>query len=409
VIVPLGQGDDNRTPPPHGWQDGCMQLSQAARTMPHSGIRLVAELVAQRPDAIKLHIGDTDFPTSDHIAEAAARAARDGFTRYPPSGGYPSLRELLVEKLRRRNAVEVTADRVVVTTGGAGALFTSFMTILDPGDEALLPDPGWSTYPSMLHSLGMSWRGYPLDPARGYEPDLEALEGLVGPRTKAIVVNSPGNPTGAVYARATLDHLARFAERHELWLISDECYDELVFEGEHVSMARLADPDRTVSVFSFSKTYAMTGWRLGYLVAPAAAAGALARAQVPAYASASSVVQKAGEAALTGPQDSVREMREAYRRRRDASVGQLDDAGLGYVRPSGAFYLMVDVSRGGTSAEVARRLLEEEGVAVVPGDAFGPGGEGMVRVVLAAPDADIAEGLSRLARLLARSPALRVS
>jgi aspartate/methionine/tyrosine aminotransferase len=386
-----------------------MQLSHAAQTMPHSGIRLVSELVAQRPEAIKLHIGDTDFPTADHIVEAAARGAREGFTRYPPAGGYPSLRELLAEKLRTRNAVDAGADRVVVTTGGAGALFTSFMTLLDPGDEVLLPDPGWSTYPSMLHSLGLTWRGYPLDPERGYEPDLDALAALVGARTRALVVNSPGNPTGAVFARSTLEALADLAEKHDLWLVSDECYDELVFEGEHVSLARLADPARTVVVFSFSKTYAMTGWRLGYLLAPPAAAGALARAQVPGYASASSVVQKAGEAALTGPQRQVHEMRQAYRRRRDEAVALLDAADVGYVRPSGAFYLMVDVSRGGTSAEVARRLLEEENVAVVPGDAFGPGGEGMVRVVLAAADADIAEGLTRLVRLLERSPAVHAS
>jgi aspartate aminotransferase len=357
------------------------------------------------PDAIRLYVGDPDFGTPEHIIEATARAARDGFTRYTPSAGLPSLRELLVEKVRARNGIECSADQVIVTTGGAGALFTTFMTVLDPGDEVLLPDPAWTNYPPMLHTLGARWTGYPLDPACGFEPDLDALEGLVGPRTKAILVNSPGNPTGAVFRRGTLEALVAFAERHDLWLVSDECYDEMVFEGEHVSVATLGAPERTISIFSFSKSYAMTGWRLGYAVAPPALAAALGQAQEPVVSNTSSVVQKAGEAALTGPQDCVRVMRDAYRARRDAAIERLDAAGIGSIRPHGAFYLMVDISRAGDSATVARRLLEEEQVAVVPGTAFGANAEGMVRIALSVAQEDIAEGIDRLVRLVLRAAA----
>jgi len=379
--------------------------SQSAQTAPRSLIRLMGDAARRVPDAIKLYVGDPDFGTPDHICEAAARAGRDGFTRYTPSAGLPTLRELLVEKVRVRNGIDCSADQVIVTTGGAGALFTTFMTVLDPGDEVLLPDPAWTNYPPMLHTLGARWTGYPLDPASGFEPDLSALEGLVGPRTKAILVNSPGNPTGGVFRRETLEALVAFAERHDLWLISDECYDEMVFEGEHVSVATLGAPERTISIFSFSKTYAMTGWRLGYAVAPGAIAAALGQAQEPVVSNTSSIVQKAGEAALTGPQDCVGVMRDAYRTRRDAAIERLDAAGIASIRPRGAFYLMVDVSRAGDSTMVAHRLLEEEHVAVVPGTAFGANAEGMVRIALSVAHDDITEGIDRLVRLVLRAAA----
>jgi aspartate aminotransferase len=380
-------------------------LSRSAQTAPRSLIRLMGDAARRVPDALKLYVGDPDFDTPEHIIEAAARAGRDGFTRYTPSGGLQTLRELLVEKVRVRNGIDCAAEQVIVTTGGAGALFTTFMTIVDPGDEVLIPDPGWTNYPPMLHTLGARWTGYRMDPAEGFEPHLDALEELVGPRTRGILVNSPGNPTGAVFRRETLEALVDFAERHDLWIVSDECYDEMVFEGEHISMATLGAPERTISIFSFSKSYAMTGWRLGYAVAPAAVAPALAKAQEPVVSNTSSVVQKAGEAALTGPQDCVRVMRDAYRSRRDAAAGRLDAGGIGYILPHGAFYLMVDVSPAGDADTVARRLLEEERVAVVPGTAFGATGEGFVRIALSVAQADIEEGLERLARLVVRAAA----
>jgi aspartate/methionine/tyrosine aminotransferase len=348
--------------------------------------------------ALRLDIGDPDFDTPAHIVEAAARAAREGFTHYGPSAGLPSLRELVAA---RRGCA---AEHVVVTTGGCGAIFVTFLSLLDPGDEVLVPDPGWSHYVPMALQVGATPVGYPLDPARGFEPDLAGVEERIGARTRAIVINTPGNPTGAVFTRETLSALLELARGRDLWVISDECYDGLVLEGEHVPAGGLRDLDRVVGVYSFSKTYAMTGWRVGYAIAPSRVAPLLALAQEPVVSCPSTVAQKAAEAALTGPQELLDEMRRSYRRRRDGALEALDARGVRYVRPRGAFYLMVDVSAAGeTSADVAERLLQEELVAVVPGSAFGPGGEGMVRLSLAAADDVVATGVERLAALLART------
>lgn len=362
--------------------------------LPRSGIREIMELALELPDAIRLEIGDPDFATPPHVVEAAAAAALRGWTHYSPGVGLPSLRALLAEKASARNGIACGPENVVVTTGAAGALHSCLLALLDPGDELLVPDPGWTTMAAMARAAGVVPVGYPLDRARGFALDAAAIESRIGPRTRALVLNSPGNPTGAVATRDELSRAVELAERHGLWLLSDECYEDLVFEGEHVSPATLGDPAHVVSVFSFSKSYAMTGWRVGYAVAAPHVVRLLAKAQEPVVSSASTVSQKAAEAALLGPQDVVTEMRDAYRRRRDAALALLDRAGVGYVRPGGAFYLMVDV---GSSGDFARRLLVERRVAVVPGEAFGAGGAGLVRVSLAAADDAIEQGLSRLA------------
>jgi aspartate/methionine/tyrosine aminotransferase len=360
----------------------------------------MAALARAVPDALNLGIGDPDFTTPAHIIDAAARAASEGFTKYTPSSGFASLRELIAAKVRARNGLDVSVEQVVVTTGGCGGLFTTLLVLLDPGDEVLLPDPGWANYPPIVHVLNGRPVFYPLDPQHRFEPDLEALEARIGPRAKVIIVNSPGNPTGAVFGRAPLAGIVELARRHDLWVISDECYDELVFEGRHVSTGAVGDPERVVTVFTFSKSYAMTGWRIGYVVGPRELAAAVGKAH-----NASSLSQKGAEAALAGPQACVGEMRDAYRERRDLVAGLLDAANVGYVRPRGAFYLMADVSPAGPSLPFARRLLEEQHVAVVPGSAFGPGGEGFARVSLCvAPDV-LRAGAERLAAAVRGSAA----
>lgn len=359
------------------------------------------DLALELPGAIRLEIGDPDFPTPRHIVDAAAQAARDGFTHYGPSMGLASLRELIAGKLSARNRFECGPDEVVVTTGACGGLYACLLALLDPGDELLVPDPGWTTMIPMALAAGVTPVGYELDRSRGFALDPAAVEARIGPRTRAIVVNSPSNPTGAVAGRDALAAVLELAGRHGLWLISDECYEELVFDGEHVSPAALGERQRVISVFSFSKSYAMTGWRVGYAAAPPAVARLIAKAQEPLVSSASTISQKAAEAALLGPQECVAEMRAAYRRRRDGALAQLDAAGVDHVRPGGAFYLMVDVSASGESAEeFARRLLVEHGVAVVPGDAFGSLGADMVRVSLAAADDLIERGLDGLTAAL---------
>ena len=380
-------------------------VSSRIRDLPRSGVREMMELALANPGAIRLDVGDPDFDTPAHIIEATARAAREGFTHYGPSSGLLSVRELAAAKVAAVNGIDCLPEQVVVTVGGSGAIFATLLALLDPGEEVLLPDPAWPNYLALAGAAGVVPVRYALDARRGFEPDVEELERRIGPRTRAIVVNSPGNPTGAVFSRPALAALLETAARRGLWVVSDECYDELVLEGEHVSTAALGDSDRIVSVFSFSKTYAMTGWRLGYAVAPRTVAPLIALAQEAILSCPSTLAQKGAEAALTGPREPVETMRAAYRRRRDRALDLLDAHRVRYVRPRGAFYLMVDVVQAGVaSRDFARRLLLEEGVAVVPGSAFGPAGEGMVRVSLAASEESLATGLERLARALDPAP-----
>jgi aspartate/methionine/tyrosine aminotransferase len=364
------------------------------------------ELALELPDVVRLEIGDPDFDTPGHIVEAAARAARDGFTHYSPGAGLPSLRGLIADKAGARNGIACAAENVVVTTGACGGLYSTLLALLDPGDELLVPDPGWATVTPMALAAGAVPIPYALDRARGFALDPAAVAARIGPRTRAVLVNSPGNPTGAVFAREALEELLELAGRHDVWLISDECYEDLVFRGEHVSPAALAGLERVVGVYSFSKSYAMTGWRIGYVVARADVARAIVKAQEPVVSSASTVSQKAAEAALTGPRGPVEHMLGEYRTRRDRAVELLDAAGVPYARPDGAFYVMVDVSAAGEpSQEFAFRLLRQRQVSVVPGSAFGANGESMVRVSLAAALADVELGLERLAAQLVPSTA----
>jgi aspartate/methionine/tyrosine aminotransferase len=383
------------------------EVSRAITTTPHSGIRVMADLARQVPNVTRLEVGDPDFVTPEHIIDAAASAARAGYTGYPPSAGYPHLRELIAEKVTKRNKLPTTPDQVVVTTGGGGGLFTTFLALLNPGDEVLVSDPVWPGYPAQIHLQNGVVKRFPLDRHRGFALDPDAIESAITPRTKVLVINSPCNPTGVIYEVEALKRVVEIADRHDLWVISDECYDQIVLEGKTVSLATLGARDRIITVFTFSKTYAMTGWRIGYVVAAPELAAIIGKLQEPVVASASALSQKGAEAALLGPQDVVGEMVSSYRERRDLAMELLDGEGIGYVRPRGAFYLMVDTSPAGDSLEFAQRLLREEHVATVPGSAFGPGGEGMVRVSLASSKKDLEFGLRALSTCLRRQAEIR--
>jgi aspartate/methionine/tyrosine aminotransferase len=373
-------------------------LNHEIENMPRSGIREIMDLARQMPDVAQLSVGEPGFATPQHIVQAAEEAMEQGFTKYTPNAGLPSLREQIVSKLRSVNGLDVGLDNVVVTTGAVGGLATSLMAIVEPGEEVLLPDPGWPNFQMMVTCSRAVSRLYPLSPEDGFWPRVEALKELVGPRTKAIIINSPCNPTGAVFSAELIKSLVDFAAHHDLYLIADEVYEQLVFEAEHISPARF-DPDgRVVGVHSFSKTYAMTGWRVGYTVASQGVAALIAKLQEPFFSCASSVSQKAAEAALTGPQDCVAEMRREYQKNRDLACKLLADAGLEFFRPLGTFYLIVDISPFGMdSYTFARRLLQEAGVAVAPGRTFGPSIDEYVRVSLAPAEEEIRRGLARLA------------
>jgi aspartate/methionine/tyrosine aminotransferase len=373
--------------------------ARALVAMRRSGIREVLDLAALHPGVLHLEIGEPDFPTPAHVLDAAARAAEEGYTKYTTNRGLLSLREVICAKLAERNGIAATPDQVVVTSGGGTALMETLLALVEPGEAVLIPDPAWPNYEMMAAAVGAEIVRYPLDRGREYEPDLESLAELAArPDAKVLLTNSPGNPTGAVWSREAIERSLQIAREHDLYLLSDEVYEEIVFEGEHVSPAALDEDGRVIVVYSASKTYAMTGWRLGYLVCSPELAELIAKVQEPVVSCAAAVSQKAAEAALAGPQDCVVEMREAYRARRDLAVAALRETGLFVSEPHGAFYALADVGRAGMDTfELARRLVSEHGVAVAPGETFGPGGAGLVRLSLAAAAPVIEEGIARLA------------
>lgn len=369
--------------------------------MRRSGIRELMDLANTMSNVMHLEVGEPSFDTPAHVVEAAARAAREGYTHYTPNVGLPSLREKLALKLERVNKLHVVPNQIVVTPGAVAGLASALMTITEPGDEILIPDPGWPNYQMMVVLSGGVPKRYPLHEASGFLPDMALLEQEIGPRTKAMIINNPSNPAGAVFPRGVVRDLVHVARSHDLFLISDEVYEQIIFEGEHTSALSSDTDGRVISVYGFSKTYAMTGWRLGYVVASPEVAAAVGKLQEPLVSCASSVSQKAGEAAIDGPQDCVDAMVQAYRRRRDLAVRLLTELHVPYCPPSGAFYLMVDISARGTdSYGFSRALLTEAHVAVAPGETFGDIARNYVRISLAASDEQLAEGLRRLAAFL---------
>jgi aspartate aminotransferase len=376
--------------------------STIASSMPVSRIREIMDLAWEDPEAIHLEVGEPDFPTPSHIIEASYEAAQAGHTRYAPNAGLPELREALAEKIAGRNGYAANPDQIVVTQGGIQALYLVLRALLEPGDEVLLPDPAWPNFRMIAHLLGARVLPYPLAAEGDFLPRPEDLERLVTPRTRAILVNSPSNPLGTVLPRELAQTLLEFARQHGLWFITDEVYDELVFDDTFVSVGSVAEPDdRLVSVYSFSKVYAMTGWRVGYLVAPSDLATILTGMQEPIVSCVNTPTQMAALAALKGPQQVVGEMRDAYKERRDELLEVLDRGDLPSSRPSAAFYVWTDVSAAGMpSMDLARSLIETEHVAVAPGSAFGDLGEGYVRLSLASSKEDLLEGASRLVRFV---------
>jgi len=378
--------------------------SQRACTLEASAIRELFDAAQQVPGAIRLEVGEPDFPSPPWVLEAADRAARNGATHYTPNAGIGELREALAAKVQRVNGWSARAEQCIVTAGGVQALHLAMAALLDPGDEVLLPDPLWPNFAMIAHLISARAVGYRLHPDAGFLPSVAELESLVTDRTRVLVVNFPSNPTGACIAPAQLAELVAFAERHGLWVVSDECYDELTFSGQVVSAPAVSDYERIVTVFTFSKTYAMTGWRVGYAFGPAATVAAMARMQEPLVSCVNAPAQHAALAALLGPQDVVTAMREAYRRRAEAAVAVLDAAGIPLRRPDGAFYLWVDTSADARpSTQLAHDLLAAEQVAVAPGSAFGPSGRHRLRISLASSEDDLIEGCRRLARHLTGS------
>jgi aspartate aminotransferase len=370
------------------------------------------ELRARGIDVISFGAGEPDFDTPERIKQAAVRAMQRGQTKYTEVGGIPELKAAVCAKLRRDNGLDYEPADILVSVGAKHTLFNIAVALLDPGDEMLVPAPFWVSYPEQAQLLGARPVTVPMDEATGFDLDVERLRAAVTPRTKIIVVNSPNNPTGAVFSPAALEAVARLAVERKLWVVSDECYEALTFEGRHRSIAQIG-PEikaRTIVVNTCSKAYAMTGWRIGYAAAPRDLIRAMTNVQSQVTSNPSSIAQWAAVEALTGPQDEVATMAREFDRRRTLIVDGLNALpGVHCVMPKGAFYAFPNISGlfgtsapGGkplsTSTEVTEFLLEHARVAVVPGVDFGT--DAHVRLSYATSAELIREGLTRMSAAL---------
>ena len=361
-------------------------------------------LEAQGRSIIHLGIGEPDFDTPAHIRRAADAAIAAGYTHYGPPAGLPEFRKLIAETWRQRRGIACGAANVVVTPGAKPILFFTMLATLEAGDEVLIPSPAFPTYASVASFLGARVVPVPLVAARGFDIDLAALRQRITARSRMLVLNTPHNPTGSVLPRATLQTLAELAIQHDWIVLSDEIYAGMVYEGESPSIATLPGmAERTVVVDGFSKTYAMTGWRLGFGIMPEPLARHMAALMNNSNSCTATFVQKAGEAALTGPQDEVQAMVAEFRARREIVVEGLNAIpGVSLGRPAGAFYAFPRIEGTGFSAEeLANRLLDESGVVTLPGTAFGAEGEGHLRISYANSRENLRQGLARLGEFLA--------
>ncbi len=371
-------------------------------------------LKAAGEPVISFGAGEPDFPTPDYIVEAAVNAARDPKNhRYSPAPGLPELRQAVADKTKRDSGYEVSASQVLITNGGKQAVEHACMTILNEGDEALLPAPYWTTYPELVKLAG----GVPVeietDESTGFKVTVEQLEAARTERTKVLFFVSPSNPTGAVYTPDEVAAIGRWCLQHGVWVIADEIYEHLVFgDAEFVSIVTAVPElaDTTLIVNGVAKTYAMTGWRVGWLIGPNDVIKAAGNRHSHATSNVANVSQQAALAAVAGDLSAVKEMRVAFDRRRQLIVGLINDvAGMSCIEPKGAFYAFANVKdvlgrdvrgrRVESSLDLAEVLLDEAKVATVPGEAFGA--PGYLRFSYALSDADITEGLERIAKLLA--------
>jgi aspartate aminotransferase len=356
------------------------------------------KLKSQGRDIVDLSAGDPDFPTPDHIRKRAKTSLDEGQTHYTPANGIPELRSAIAQKLRNENKVSVSAEEIIVTPGAKQGLFEALFSLLTEGDEVVVFDPAWVSYESIVKMCGGSLSRIELDAENDFTLKDIDLAAAITDETRAVIVNTPSNPTGAVFSRDNLERIRDLAVDHDTWVIADEIYEKLTYGVDHVSLASLDGmADRTVTVNGFSKSHAMTGWRLGYYTAPDSLLTQTEKVQSHTVTCATSFAQYGAVAALNGPQEPVRKMQTIFKKRRDTAVDALSDIGVDVSYPDGAFYLFVPVDSQ-DDVTVCEELLKEEGVATTPGSAFGV--SGYVRLSYANSQDRIVEGIERMAHRL---------
>ena len=370
-----------------------LQSIEESATLRMTG--LANELKRKGHDVISFSLGEPDFDTPKNICDAAVESLRRGDTHYSPAPGIPELRSAIAEKLQNENNLNVEPGHVIVTPGAKQAVFEAILAVLDEGDEAILFDPAWVTYDPCITIAGGTTVWAPLDPENDFNPTYIAE--YITPKTKLIVVNSPSNPTGGIFSRDVLKEIADLAIDHDIMVISDEIYEKIIYEKEHFSIGSLPGMDeRTITINGFSKAYAMTGWRLGYLATSNEVFKSMSKLHSHSVSSATTFVQWAGVEALKGPQDFIPEMVTEFKARRDLLVEGLNNMGIKCNYPSGAFYAFADVSEYGNGDEVCEKLLTEAYVAATPGSAFGPHSMDFIRFSYATSRERIQTALERI-------------
>ena len=379
-------------------------ISSRVRHIPESATMKIADIAAklrsEGQDIISFSLGEPDFETPENIKRAAKTALDRGETHYTQGSGIPELREAIAEKLKNDNSLNVSPADVLVTTGAKQAIFEAICTLIDEGDEVLLLDPAWVSYSAIVKFAGGKPVMVPVSEQEGYVP--VDLQSHMTRNTKLLILNSPCNPTGAVYGKNVIKAAAEAAEDHGVFVLSDEVYEKIIYGAKHHSIGSLI-PDRTITINGFSKAYAMTGWRLGYATAPAPILQGMLKIQQHSVSNATSFVQRAGVEALRGDQGAVRAMVVEFKKRRDIMIDELRKMGIECAPPRGAFYAFAKVSQFGNSVEVTEKLLRDALVAVTPGSAFGPNGEGYVRLSYATSRQNIEDGINRIEASLAQA------
>jgi aspartate aminotransferase len=367
-------------------QSATIKISERANELKRKGI-----------EVINFGLGEPDFTTPKHISDAAKQALDRGYTHYAPSAGLPELRKAIAEKLRVENHLKVQPSNIIVTPGTKQAIYEAAMSLLEKGDEVILFDPAWVSYEAIIKLSGAKvvW-------SSTYCNSLitELLE-KVSRKTKLLVINSPSNPSGAVLSKQELRAIADIAIDRDLYVLSDEVYEKIIYNKEHYSIGSIDGmEDRTITINGFSKSYAMTGWRLGYAAAPEEIFEAMLKIQQHSVSSAASFVQYGGLAALTSSQECVKEMVAEFKARRDLIVKHLNQMGLNYIKPDGAFYVFVNIAHLGSSIEVAEKLLNKAHIAVTPGAPFGPESSEYIRISYATSQVNINEGMHRMKKAI---------